>query len=381
MPSTVADGVVRAPALAEVALPARTVAELLERNAADPVVGSRPALRFGEQAWSHAEVLGEARRYAALFRRRLDPGRPPHVAVLLDNTPDYVFALCGAGLAGVAVVGLNTTRRDEHLAHDVAHTDAQLVITEPRHGALLAPVTARVALPGGVLLTRRFADAADPDADVVPGAASLEEELAAAGAGAGSAPGEVAPPDTGPDTLWALLFTSGTSDAPKAVRCTQGRLLGTGARMAAMLELGPDDVGYAAMPLFHTNSLMAGLAPALVAGATLSLARRFSASRLLDDVRRYGVTWVNYTGKALAYLLATEARPDDATTTWRIAFGNEGSPGVVEAAAARFGIRVVDVFGSTEGAIALDRSGGPPRGSVGRLRQGVAVVDPDGNEV
>ena len=44
----------------------------------------------------------------------------------------------------------------------------------------------------------------------------------------------------------------------------------------------------------------------------------------------------------------------------------------------RFGIKIIDVFGSTEGAIALDRTGGPPRGSVGRLRQGIAVVDPDG---
>jgi fatty-acyl-CoA synthase len=147
-----------------------------------------------------------------------------------------------------------------------------------------------------------------------------------------------------------------------------------------MLDVGPDDIGYAAMPLFHANSLMAGLAPALVAGASLSLARRFSASRFLPDVRHYGATWFNYTGKLLAYLLATPERDDDADNTLRIAFGNEGSPHVVEAAAARFGIKIVDVFGSTEGAIALDRSGGPPRGSVGRLREGILVVDSEGAE-
>jgi fatty-acyl-CoA synthase len=126
---------------------------------------------------------------------------------------------------------------------------------------------------------------------------------------------------------------------------------------------------------------MAGLAPALVAGSSLSLARRFSASRFLPDVRRYGATWFNYTGKLLAYLLATPERDDDADNTLRIAFGNEGSPHVVETAAKRFGITIVDVFGSTEGAIALDRSGGPPRGSVGRLREGIAVVDAHGVEV
>jgi fatty-acyl-CoA synthase len=126
---------------------------------------------------------------------------------------------------------------------------------------------------------------------------------------------------------------------------------------------------------------MSGLAPALVGGASLSLARRFSASGFLPDVRHYGATWFNYTGKVLAYLLATPERVDDADNTVRIAFGNEGSPHVVEAAAKRFGMTIVDVFGSTEGAIALDRAGTPPRGSVGRLRQGIAVVDSDGVEV
>ncbi len=150
--------------------------------------------------------------------------------------------------------------------------------------------------------------------------------------------------------------------------------------MATMLELGPDDVGYAAMPLFHTNSLMAGFAAALVAGASLGLARRFSASRFLPDVRRYGVTWFNYTGKVLAYLLATPARADDADIPLRVAFGNEGSPHVVEAAAERFGVRIIDVFGSTEGSIALDRTGSRPRGSIGRLRQGIMVADEDGHE-
>jgi len=43
-------------------------------------------------------------------------------------------------------------------------------------------------------------------------------------------------------------------------------------------------------------------------------------------------------------------------------------------------VRIIDVFGSTEGAIALDRTGNRPRGSIGRLRQGIMVVDPQGRE-
>ena len=374
------ESIVYAPPLDEVPLPAANVAALLERNGGDADCADRPALRFGDRIWTHRELLQEARRFAALYRWRLDPARPPHVGVLLDNTPDYVFALCGAGLIGATLVGLNHTRRDEHLARDIEHTDVQMLITEPRHQVLLQSFADRLTLPGGLLMSTGYADPDDPSSSVgMPLEEALDHprpsgrlpEMAASWVGE----------DCDPDTLWTLLFTSGTSAAPKAVRCTQRRLLTTGSRMATMLDIGSDDVGYAAMPLFHSNSLMAGLVPALVAGASLSLARRFSASGFLPDVRRYGATWFNYTGKVLAYLLTTPQRADDAQNSLRVAFGNEGSPHVVEEASTRFGMKVIDVFGSTEGAIALDRSGGPPKGSVGRLRQGIKVVDADGAEV
>jgi fatty-acyl-CoA synthase len=369
----VAERVALAPAPGQAPLPAANAAVLLRRNGTDPEVAARPALRFGDQVWTHGQLLEEAERFASLFRARIDPDRPPHVAVLLDNTPDYVFALCGAGLIGAALVGLNNTRRDEHLARDISYTDVQLVITEPRHQGLLAPVADGLDLPGGILMSSRFADGDDPPP-------MLGEPLEAALAAVADDTGD---PGFEPDVsaLWALLFTSGTSAAPKAVCCSQRRLLTTGNRMTMVLDVGPDDVGYVAMPLFHSNSLMVGLAPALVAGASVGLARKFSASRFLDDVRRYGATWFNYTGKPLAYLLATPERPDDADNSLRLAYGNEGSPQVVEAVADRFGVAIVDVFGSTEGAIALDRSGGVPRGSVGKLRQGIKIVDPDGNEL
>jgi fatty-acyl-CoA synthase len=367
-----------APALAEVPLPAADAAALLRRNGLQERYKGRPALRFRDRIWTHEELLAEAERFAALYRTRLDTRRPPHVGILLDNTPDYVFALCGAGLAGVAVAGLNHTRRGEHLARDISGTDVQLVITEPRHEEQVDAAIGGLDLPGGVLVSDRFADDDDP----LPRGESLDRVLETLrrdhdgerSTDAPSADGDV-------DVLWALLFTSGTSASPKAVCCTQRRLLTTGNRMAMMLDLGPDDVGYAAMPLFHANSLMSGLVPALVAGASLSLARRFSASRFLPDVRDYGATWFNYTGKALAYLLATDEGEDDADNTLRVAFGNEGSPQVVEQAAERFGINIIDVFGSTEGAIALDRTGERPRSSIGRLRQGIMVVDEGGREL
>ena len=135
-------------------MPAADAAALLRSNADDPDRRDRPALRFADRVWTHAEYVAECHRFANLFLERRPAGasRGTHVGVLLDNTPDYVFALGGAALAGATVVGLNHTRRDEHLLRDLQHTDCDLVVTEPRHLALLDPITK--GLPE-VLVSRR----------------------------------------------------------------------------------------------------------------------------------------------------------------------------------------------------------------------------------
>ena len=359
------------PGPGEAPLPAANAAALLRRNAADPEIGRRAAVRFGDRVWTHADYLAESCRWAQLFLACRVEGRPFHVAVLLDNTPDYLFALGGAGLAGATVVGLNHTRRGEHLVRDITHTDVGLVVTEPRHQHLLEPALDRLAWDEGrVLVSSRFADDDDPPVSIGD---PLEPVLAA---------GRADDPGLEPDveTLWALIFTSGTSDAPKAVRCSQRRILVTGNRMGIIMGIGPDDVGYVAMPLFHSNAVMVGWAPSIVYGASIGLARRFTASGWLADVRRYRATWFNYTGKPLSYVIATPPRPDDADNPLRVAFGNEGSPQVVDGFARRFDVRVIDAFGATEGGIAVNRTDDPPPGALGVAGASVKVVDDDGNE-
>ena len=125
--------------------------------------------------------------------------------------------------------------------------------------------------------------------------------------------------------------------------------------MRMIMDLGPDDVGYVCMPLFHSSAVQVGWAPSLVTPCAVGLGRRFSASRWLPDVRRYGATYFNYTGKPLAYLLAQPEQPDDADNTLRVAFGNEGSPEVVDTFGRRFGLEVIDAYGATEGGIAVNR--------------------------
>lgn len=354
--SEVATPAVRqAPGIGEAALPAENVGALLRSNAADPAIANRPAIRYAEAVVSHAEYYRESCRWANLFLRSRRPGQPLHVAVLLDNAPEYLYAFGGAALAGGAVVGVNHTRRGEQLLHDVRHTHCGLVIYEPKHRELIAPALGQLD-------------------NVLVAGESLEEALAAE---SDSDP-EV---EVSVDTPWTLIFTSGTAAAPKAVICSQRRILVTGNRMVQLMGIGPDDVGYVSMPLFHSNSVMVGWAPSIVAGASVGLAPKFTASRWLEDVRHYGATYFNYTGKPLAYILAQPEGADDADNPVRVAYGNEGAPQVVAAFAERFGVEVIDAFGATEGGLGVTSSDDAPAGSVGRAGPELQIVDEDGREL
>src|SRR3954469_13160991 len=191
-----------APAPGEAPLPAPNAAALLRRNALDHNIANRPAVRFEDKLWTHGEYVANSRRWANLFLSR-KPAGPFHVGVLLDNVPEYLFAFGGAALAGATIVGLNHTRRGEHLRRDIDHTHVGLIVTEARHEPLLAPI-----------------------ADGLPPIVT-------------TAPDETGDPGIEPDVdaRWALIFTSGTSSAPKAVVCTQRRIMQTGARMAAIMDL------------------------------------------------------------------------------------------------------------------------------------------------
>src|SRR3546814_1808878 len=86
-----------------------TIAELLLARADD----DRTAFLHETGRWSFRELVHEGAKRAALFEEVRDPDQPPHIGVLLDNTPDYMFWLTGAALAGAVVVGINS-RSEEH---------------------------------------------------------------------------------------------------------------------------------------------------------------------------------------------------------------------------------------------------------------------------
>ena len=328
-------------------------------------------IRFEEEFFPWSQVVRRAHKRSDSFRRwaaRTSAGsggtgedrRPPHIGFLLDNSPEFVFWLCAAASSEVVAVGLNDTRAPRALAADLATADVRVVVYDDGHAELARELARHTAVP--VVPEPEFASGqADATSDVM---------------GDVSAAGEVdAAPDAG-DGLVALIFTSGTSGDPKAVRVTQRKIAAPAHMLADRFDIGRRDCIYNAMPLFHSNAVLVAWPMALVTGCDLALRRRFSASGWLGDVRRFHATFANYVGTPLSYILATEARPDDADNPVRIVYGNEAGAEVREAFAERFGVRVVDGFGSTEGGVAISRTPDTPAEALGPLPQGVLVVDP-----
>jgi fatty-acyl-CoA synthase len=322
-----------------------TIAELLLARADD----DNTALLFEDQRWSWRELLQQAAVRSALMLQLRPPERPWHIGVLLENTPEYIFLIAGAALCGATVVGINPTRRGAELAGDIRGTDCAVIVTDGAYGNLLDGIDhgARQILDSG------------------------SSEYAALLATHHGAPVEATREGLDPRSTLLLLFTSGSTGAPKAVICSTGR-------WAFICQVNPikfscDDVAYNAMPIFHGNALMSALGPCLANGAAFAMRRRFSASGFLPDIRRFGATFFNYVGRSLAYVLAQPERPEESDNQLRFGFGTEASTRDRAEFSRRYGCPLLESYGSSEGTCYIIRTPETPEGALGVPQQGFVV--------
>lgn len=326
-----------------------TVADFIRARAEDDSL----ALLHHDEQWTYREFVSLCAQRAAYLLSSRKPG-PFHVAIMLDNVPEFPIWIGACALAGATMVGLNATRRGADLARDITHTECQLLITED---AWLQEVE-QLGLSGDRLSVMNIDSEAYRVALAAFAGAALPEVV-------------VEPQDT-----CMLIFTSGSSGAPKACICSHGRVAALAQGIATHCGHGSDTVSYVTMPWFHASAINIGWMPALASGSA-TVIRKFSVSAFLPDVRRYGVTHFSYVGKPLAFLLTAPEQPDDADNPLRMVLGNEGALEDIEQFSKRFGCIVMDGYGSTEGGISISRTPDMPRGCLGLpTGEGVAVFDP-----
>ena len=218
-----------------------SIAELLLSRVDDHGLG---LIEPNGTRWSWGQLVEDSARIAAAARPLLDWSNPPHVGVLLPNGKEYLDWLGAAALLGATIVGVNPTRRGEQLAADIRSVDCQMLVTNEEgaallHGLQLGAATNNILQVDAPTYSELLHDVEPSDIDaLIDEAAGID-----------------------PSTLLLLLFTSGTTGTPKAVRCTQGRLATIARTAGANYGFSRDDICYCPMPLFHGNAIMALWAP------------------------------------------------------------------------------------------------------------------------
>lgn len=333
-----------------------TVADRLEEWAARQP--DRIFLIDGEQRISFAELNRQVNRYAAVAQRLgLSPGQVG--AVMIENRPEFFYAMLGLAKLGCVAALVNTFNRGEPLRHALRITSARLLFL----GSECAEQFATAPDLADTVTTVLVPDPENP-AEPPAGVQALEPLLATASDA--NPPASLREGIVGADPM-LYAFTSGTTGLPKAAIISHMRWLGVGDGWKNMLGITEEDVFYCMLPLFHGAAGMSLASNALAAGAPIVLRRKFSASGFWEDVRRYGVTATQYIGEICRYLVNQPPRPDDRDHSLRIMTGAGLTREVWQQFIERFGdLRIIEGMGATESNCALSNPDGKI-GAVGRV--------------
>ncbi|GAA4889569.1 class I adenylate-forming enzyme family protein [Actinomycetospora straminea] len=337
--------------------PSSDAFSLLAAHAA--VTPDAPFLLFEDAAervstTTYAEQVRRAETAAAFLSDR-GVGEGDRVHLLTANRPEFLDLLLGAARLGVVLVPVNPSSTAEEVAHQLAASRAILSVAEDER------VPAVRAAAGAVPVV--------PITEVSAGRGALPPRRPRAG-------------------LAAIMFTSGTTSRPKGVRVSHANYVRVGTALAEHLGVTAADRWLVTLPLFHANAQYYCVMSALVAGASVALADRFSASRWIRQARTLRPTLASLFAAPVRMILARTTPEDrDADNDLRLVlFAQNVADEQAAAFEQRLGTLLVQLYGMTE--TVLPPFVNPPDerrrwGSIGLPLPGVPVrvVDAEGRPV
>jgi fatty-acyl-CoA synthase len=336
-----------------------TVADRLEERAVD--AGDRPFIIFEGRSVTFGEMNALANRVAhaalAAGLRRGDV-----VALMMENRPEFPMIWLGLAKAGIITALLNTSARDRVLKHALGQTQARALI----FGAECAEHVATLAEADrpGILFESAHPDVNGGSPSGLVPAPGLEAAMAEASPE--NLPRSARAGLTFGDTLY-YIFTSGTTGLPKAAVMSHLRFVNAGEVIGGIWQLGPDDVIYNVLPLFHGAGGMVVVSAALRFAVPIVLRRKLSVSEFWNDIRRHKVTAMYYIGEICRYVANQPPRPDDRDHTLRKLAGAGLRPDVWRQFLDRFGVEmIVEGLGATEANYGISNVDNKI-GSIGRL--------------
>ncbi len=350
---------------------------------------------FEGREYTYEDVYRQSLRYAHFFlsvrkklvdEGRLDKNRRLSFGVYMDNNPEYLFASFGAGLSNSVLFAINSGFRGETLARVMDQAEIAFLIINDSTLNEVQSVISGVRVIGW----QDVYFVGDEKASADSGFRSLREAVDQAQQIDVPAHYRVKVDNFSPVIV---IYTSGTSGLPKGVPCTHIKLVGAGFVVQSAVHLNKNDRGYISMPLFHSNAWYIGILPQLIAGGSFVLKRRFSASAFEEDMLQYGVTFLNYVGQPLHYIIdalerkygsgeAVEAAlAKHPRNKFRKAYGNGATVADRVKLKRYLGMEhIYEIYGSTEAVITTANLPGDPIDSVGKVDASIRILDEEGKE-
>lgn len=312
-----------------------------------------------------------------------DLGHRPgdRVAMLLPDSATVHAVMLGLEKAGVTTVGIGSRAGIREIAHLVTQTGARTLVMGSEHRGEPAAKLREALLPLGVALDHLvevpFFEA-DLDAPVVVDGAALDDADDV----------DFDQRRIGPDDLFLINSTSGTTGLPKCVLHTQNRWRYFHRLAAEFGDLTADDVFFGAVPAPFGFGLWTSHFTPLMLGATTVVAQRFRADRAIEAMREHHVTVLCCVSTQFLMILNDPALVDADLTSLRAMFtGGEAVPADrARQFEERTGCCVLQFFGSNEtGVLSGTRLSDPPEvrfHTAGRIipEMQVRLYDRDGLE-
>ncbi|MCY3926501.1 MAG: AMP-binding protein [bacterium] len=342
--------------------------------------GDREAIEVMGAAKSYAGLDSDADRLAAGLAAGMGLVPGDRAAAMMRNSLACVDTWFAMARSGIVDVPVNVAQRGDGLAYVLGQSRSQAVVCDIEFADRLAGVTPELAELRHVVLHRP--DGGDPGTPEF-GSGVAVHELPSLYHDAEPRLPVLEATDTA-----VILYTSGTTGPPKGAMLSHAANLRLTRHTRWLMGYSPDDVLYTAFPLFHINARYTTVTVAMESGARCVLEQRFSASGFWDTCRAKGVTAFNYMGALLMMLWKQPVRPDDADHPVRRGFGAPCPPDIWEPFEERFGVRLTEVYGSTE--VPIVTQNGMAAAALADRRIGTAgrpsglydmrIVDEDGAE-
>jgi acyl-CoA synthetase (AMP-forming)/AMP-acid ligase II len=297
----------------------------------------------------HDEVAALAGRLASV-----GVGRGSRVGLVVPDGPDFLLVLLALVALGATAAPLNPAYKRDEYAFYLEDLEPELLL---------------VPAGGGEAVREAAGDSVR----------TLE---------VGALPERRSPYEPGgADDVALLLHTSGTTSRPKQVPLLQRNLAASARTIAEFYALGPTDVSYVAMPLFHVHGLVASVFAALAGGGTVVVPRRMAPRPFWPQLRRFGVTWFS-AGPTLHQMLLERRDDEGAPATLRFvrSCSSALAPALMERAEAVYGVPMLEAYGMTEASHQMASNPLPPAarkpGSVGvATGTRIRIVDAAGRDV